>query len=169
MLCLLWNTPDYSGDYQTDENGQLSFIPLSEKAAFDSGDGSGINGEIDEFISLLCDVLRKNKTSATTVKDTLLHFNPAVITEVEMALQTGKRIDDLDMYAFQMEGLHMAYPPFGAPLPCLKNFLQNGLFGLNNDKLMTCALTEKVKDSEGGGPILPCGLSCDSCPHVQNR
>lgn len=98
-----------------------------------------------------------------------LYFNPAVITKVEMAIQTGMRYEDYDMHTLQSEGIYMARPPFGAPLPCLTHFLKNGLFDSNNDTLLPCLLSGKIRYDENEQPVLPCGLSGDFCPHLNKR
>ena len=170
-LHLLWRPRNgFSADaFQVEENGQYVFAEFSEKPLSGSSGGSGSIVEVDEFIALLCEVLRKHKTNANTLKDTLLYFNPAVITKVEMAIQTGMQYEDYDMHTLQSEGIYMARPPFGAPLPCLNHFLKNGLFDPNNEKLLPCLLSEKTRYDEKGQPVLPCGLGGDLCPHLNKR
>ena len=102
-LHLLWRPRNgFSADsLQIEENGQYILAEFSEKSPSGSSGGSGTVKEIDEFIALLREVLHRHRTSVNTLKDTLLYFNPAVITEVEIAMQTGMRYHDLDWHTLQ--------------------------------------------------------------------
>ena len=168
-LHLLWRTgtgftPD---DIQIEENGQYVFAEFSAKQRSGSrGDSDNID-EIDAFIALLREVLGKHRTSSAAVKEALLNFNPAVITEVEMAVQTGMRYPDLDWHTLQTEGIYMAIPPFGAPLPCLTHFLKSGLFDPKNETLFPCTLSHEIRYSKDGSVLLPCGIPGKFCPHLQ--
>ena len=113
------------------------------------------------------EVLHRHRTSVNTLKDTLLYFNPAVITEVEIAMQTGMRYHDLDWHTLQTEGIYMAIPPFGAPLSCLTHFLKSGLFDPNNETLFSCAISHEIRYSEDESALLPCGIRGEFCPHMQ--
>lgn len=167
-LHLLWRTRNgFTADaLQIKENGQYVLAEFSDKPLSGSSGGSGNVEEIDEFIALLREVLNKHRTNERILKETLLYFNPAVISEVEMAIQTGMRYQDYDAHTLQTEGLDMACPPFGAPLPCLTHFLKNGLFAPKNDRLFPCVLGGEILYDENEERVLPCGLSERLCPHL---
>lgn len=167
QLRSLWRTGVSPDTYQLEDNGQYILAGFSEPQITGIKDYGSNNEEVNEFVALLKAVLKKYKTTATTVKETLLNFNPAVITELEMAMQTGKRLNGLDDRVVQTEGIYMAQPPFGVPLACLTCFLNNGLFAPDNKELLPCMLMKQIRYDDSGERILPCGNKGDFCPHLK--
>lgn len=151
-----------------EEDGQYILPEYAELFSDAQSADEWENREVDAFLSLLQSVLLEHKTPSRIVKESLLLFNPALITKLEVDYLTGKRHPDLDAEAFRLEGAYMLRPPFGVPQQCLTHFLKNGLFDPETDKLFPCALMEEIRYTEDGDRILPCGLRGAFCPHLES-
>ncbi|MBQ3356167.1 MAG: transposase family protein [Oscillospiraceae bacterium] len=142
--------------------GTIEFYMPKETASSDS---------IGSFISTVTSAYQsESDISHTELINRLLYFNPAVIIETEIrylvegerfATRAGTYYFDLDIWPV---------PPLGAPISCLEHFIKKGLLREDNTRLMPCILTQNgTEDRPNEQRELPCGLPCDSCPHLVKK
>ena len=150
------------------DSGQLVLNGFFDAGFFiNPGLSAGLNA-IDRLITVIEKALwEKGRIRWNALKNILLYFNPAVVSETEIIQFSGTKTNN-DVYSFGEGKKHEAF--WGVDISCLDHFISGGLLDPDNQSIIPCNLLNKALQRENVAdnttPI--CGLARSSCPHIKN-